>query len=298
MERETLLTLLLLLFGGLAMQPLAPLPRRPLADEAPRIAERSAWLRLWLPVAPTLVVGAWLCGWALREPDPVQARFDHGMLIAASLPFALVALRAALRAAWALVREPAELPICTAGLWRPRILFSPLLARALDEGQIRAALEHERAHARHRDPLRIWLAQLATDLQWPWPWAQERFEAWLEILECARDDEARDRGADGIDLAAAVLTIARRSSPSLRPRGTWWAAPVDAALLGDAQSLQLRIARLLSPLPEADESPTWAGLGPTAAFAMAAALLSVAAALGAAYGNTILHPFFVWTWTV
>ncbi len=298
MGRETLLTILLLLLGGLAAQPLALWPYRGLPDEAPCLAERRAWLRLWLPVMPTLMVAAWLCGWALREPDPVHDHFDHGMLAAACLPFAAIALRAALRAAWALVREPADIPICTAGLLRPRVVFSPFLARTLDEGQIRAAWEHEQAHARHRDPLRIWLAQVATDLQWPWPWARERFDAWIEILECARDDEARSRGASGVDLAAAVVATARQSFSPMGSQATLWSATVDAALLGDARSLQTRIARLLSPLPDSAGTPARIQLRAPAVAAVLTASLVIACTLGAVYGEWILHPLLLWTWTV
>ena len=298
MERETLLTILLLLFGGLAAQPLALVPRKSLSEEVPRIAERRAWLQLWLPVAPTLVVAAWLCGWALREPDPVHARFDHGMLIAASLPFALVALRAAFRAVWVVVREPAQLPICTVGLLRPQILFSSFHARTLDEGQIRAAWAHEQAHVRHHDPLRIWLAQIATDLQWPWPWVRRRFESWLEVLEWARDDEARSHGACGVDLAAAIVATARRSSPTSQPRRPRWNTSIDVALLGEARSLQTRVTRLLIPLPEPAGAQPWVRVSDPVLLGMACATLAIIVALGAAYGNSILHPFLVWTWTV
>lgn len=295
MGRETLLTLLLLLLGGLAAQPLALLRFRLHLDEAPRIAERRAWLQLWLPVIPTLVVAAWLCGWALREPDPVHDHVDSSWLVAACLPFAVIVFRAALRAAWALLREPAELPICTVGLWRPRVLFSPLLARTLDEEQVRAAWEHEQAHVRHRDPLRIWLAQTATDLQWPWPWARERFDAWLEILECARDDEARCHGASGVDLAAAVVATARHFSAALESYGARGISPIDAALLGDARSLHTRITRLLSPLPDIAGTQAWLRYGDTAVAVVLATLAAVACALGAVYGELILHPLLVWT---
>ncbi|MFH1816380.1 MAG: hypothetical protein ABIK08_00015 [Pseudomonadota bacterium] len=296
MGRETLLTVLLLLLGGLAMQPLALMPRRQHPSEVPQIAERRAWLQLWLPVVPALLVAAWLCGWALRESDPVHDPVDPGILVAACLPFALIALRAAFRAAWAMLRQPADLPICTAGFWRPRIVFSPFLARTLDEGQIRAAWEHEQAHVRHRDPLRIWLAQMATDLQWPW--ARERFDAWLEILECARDDEARSRGASGIDLAAAVVATARLTSSPLRPQGPRWLSPIDAALLGDARSLQTRVARLLAPLPESDGAQAWLRYGDTAVAAVLATMAVIAGALGAAYGESMVHLLLEWTWAV
>ncbi|MDE1997746.1 MAG: hypothetical protein KGI52_02345 [Burkholderiales bacterium] len=298
MGRETLLTILVILLGGLAAQPLALWPRHPLPDEAPRIAERRAWLRLWLPVVPALLVAAWLFGWALREPDPVHDRFDHGMLVMACLPFAVIVLRAVLRATWVLLSEPADLPICTAGLLQPRIVFSPFLARALDEGQIRAAWEHEQAHVRHRDPLRIWLAQIATDLQWPWPWARDRFIAWLEILECARDDEARSHGTSGVDLAAAILATVRQSAEAGRPHGAQWPVTYDAALLGDGQSLQTRIARLLSPMPNIAGTQAHGARQDSTAAAGLSVLLAIACVLGAVYGERILHPLLLWTWTV
>lgn len=295
MERETLLTLLVLLFGGLALQPLALLPWRPLPHETARAAERRAWLRLWWPVIPTLLVGAWLCGWAWSEPDPVRESVDSGLLLVASLPFALVVLRAVLRAAWSLLRRPAELPICTTGLWRPRVVLDPFFARALGEGPLRAALEHERAHARHRDPLRLWLGQLATDLQWPWAGAPRRFDAWLEVLECARDDEARGRGASGADLAAAVLAVARQ--PSLARRaGSVGGGGV--ALLRDGRSLQRRIVRLLGPEPSAPVVRTARASGIVMAIALTLAALSAAIALGVVYGELVLHSFFVWTWLI
>ncbi len=296
MGRETLLTILLLLFGGLAAQPLAAWPWRQAGGVTPAIAERRAWRRIWLPLVPTLVVAAWLCGWALRQPDPVRGHVDRALLVAACLPFALVAIRAAARSLRALVREPVPLPVCTAGLLQPRVVFSPFFARTLDDAQIRAAWEHEQAHVRHRDPLRIWLAQIATDLQWPWPWARERFDAWLQVLEWARDDEARSRGASGVDLAAAVLATARQFAPGGRQ-----AAP-DAALAGDAGSLQLRIGRLLAPLPVGGASKARAGSGDRVAAAAAGALVVTAIVLvvasGALYGNAVLHPFLTWTWTV
>ncbi len=295
MGRETLLTLLIVLFGGLVMQPLALLPWRLRPDATPRLAERRAWAQLWAPVVPMLLVGAWLCGWALREPDPVRTRFDHGMIIGASLPFAVLALRAVLRAAWALVREPAHLPVCTVGLWRPRVVVDPLFARQLDEGPLRAALEHECAHARHRDPLRIWLGQLAADLQWPWPRAHRRFQAWLEWLEHARDDEARGHGASATDLAAAVVATARRLPPMRAVTRGARLLPGEAALLGDPRLLASRIERLLQPLPEGCGLSGPSGWSDAAALIVLGLVLCAALALGAAYGNDFLHPFLLWT---
>src|SRR6266478_2842093 len=111
----------------------------------------------------------------------------------------------------------------------------------LSEGQVNAVLEHARAHARHCDPLRIWLVQLATDLQWPWPQAHERLRRWLLALELARDEEARATGIEGTDLANAILASARFDQRVN--------LPPQAALTGEASALKHRIGRLLDPLP-------------------------------------------------
>ncbi len=295
MERETLLATLLLVLGGAAVQPLVLLPRRALGDRSPQVAERRAWRQLWVPLLPLFLLGAWLAGWALREPDPVPDRVAPGVLLAASVPFVVVAIRAAVRAVWALVRAPRDLPIYTAGLVRPRVVFSPFLARSLEEGPVRAAWEHEQAHVRHRDPLRIWLAQIATDLQWPWPGAHRRFAAWLEILECARDDEARGCGASGLDLAAAVLAIARAASAGSPRRGVAQGMAIDAGLIGSGRALQERIARLSSPLPEIAVPPVRTRLGSAVPWAVAVAMLLCAGAVGAAWGEPVLRPILAWT---
>jgi hypothetical protein len=251
MERESLLAILIMVLGGVALQPLVWWPA-PATDLPAAELERRSWRRLWLPLVPALLVAAWLCGWALREPDPVRDPLDPWVVLAVWLPFGLVFARAALRGVWSLVRLPTDCGVSTVGLIQPQVVFSPFLAKQMDDAAVGAALAHERAHAAHRDPLRIWLAQLVTDLQWPWPWAARRLEVWLEALELARDDEARTGGADGADLAAAVLGSVRYLEHLPRPRsgmrltGTQLA---HATLIGDAGALRRRVDRLLRPLP-------------------------------------------------
>lgn len=239
MERESLLATLIVLLGGLALQLFAAWPGRVHQESASRQRERVQWFALWWPVAPALTVAAWLCGWALSQPDPVP---DHvGRLIfMGAAPFAIVGTRALVRAVWSLCRSSRVHGIATVGLLRPRIVVARELATLLDEHAMQAALAHERMHVRHRDPLRIWLAQFVTDLQWPWAPARRRFNGWLEALELARDDEARAAGVAGEDLAAAVLG-------SLRFQLGMTAA---ATLIGRSDALPARIARLLRPLPQ------------------------------------------------
>ncbi|MDE2608159.1 MAG: hypothetical protein KGL61_01165 [Burkholderiales bacterium] len=299
MERESLLTVLLILFGGLAVQPFAMLSLRTTPGLDGRSAERLAWLRLWLPVMPALMVAAWLCGWALREPDPVHDHLDRWVLIGACVPFAIVVWRAALRAVWALTREPfdAGTGVCTVGLLRPQILFSPFLAKTLDDDMIDAAWRHEQAHVQHRDPLRIWLAQLATDLQWPWPGARQRLDTWLEALELARDDEARRHGASGAALAAALLSTLRRASlgAEAQARRNRVHLSAHARLTGNPQALQRRVALLLAPLADAPAASPRALTRFLQIEARFICMLMAAGILGALYGERILHPLLAWT---
>jgi hypothetical protein len=239
-ERESLLAMLIVLLGGSALQLFAAWPGRIHRESASRQLERLHWLALWWPTAPALTVAAWLCGWALSQPDPVPGHVGRLIFIAA-VPFTIVGGRALMRAAWSLCHSPSVYGIVTVGLLRPRIVVAPELAKALDEHALQAALAHERTHVRHRDPLRIWLAQFVTDLQWPWTPARRRFTGWLATLEYARDDEARASGIEGADLAAAVIGSLRFQIRT---------AAAAATLIGQPEVLPARIARLLRPLPE------------------------------------------------
>lgn len=297
MGREWLLSMLIVLLGGLALQPLAALERAHSTGDSASELERRSWLRLWYPVAPSLIITAWLCGWGLAEPDPVPDRLGPWALFAAWAPFAVIFGRALLRAGWALLRSPPECGVSTVGLVRPQVVFSPFLAKQLEDAVIHAALAHERAHALHRDPLRIWLAQLVTDLQWPWPSAQRRFDVWIHALELARDDEARAGGADGADLAAAMLASVRfltRVTPQQRAglSGTQF---VHARLVGDPQALRERVSRLLAPPPEASRRGPRRLLSPGLAVLLLLAVLLTAAGLGLVYGERLMHPLLALT---
>lgn len=275
MERECLLTILTALACGITVLVCGWWPLGYLKESSARRVERFRWKQVWVPLIPAVIVTAWLCGWALVEPDPAPEA-PPAFLILACVPFALLLARAAVRAGWALFRDDGDPGVATVGIIHPWILFSPHLAKSLDDRAIEAALEHERAHAQHRDPLRIWLAQFATDLQWPWPQAQKRFGEWILALEFARDDEARATGIDGSDLATAVLASLRFSDRVAEHTG--------ATLAGEPSVLEERIARLLSPLADQREAngPSSCGL-----WLLAPSLL-LALGLGSAVGERVI----------
>jgi BlaR1 peptidase M56 len=275
MEREYVLEALLALIGGATMLALGWWPPRQSSEVDGESRERTAWRQIWLPLLPTVLVMAWLCGWALAEPDPTDEILPSSWFLAA-LPFAALFLRSAIRAIRSLLQRPSH-GAMTVGLLRPRVVVSPLLVSVLDKRAIGAAFEHERAHARHQDPLRVWLAQLATDLQWPWPEARKRFRSWMQALEIARDEEARARGADGADLVTAIIAAAKFQQQSR--------ILVGAPLIGDASALRERVARLLEPLPSREREKTKRWSAPAV---LAPAFLFLAVALGAIFGDTVL----------
>ena len=289
MERETLVALLTMIFGGLVLQVLAGWAAGSSTGMDPAALERHAWLAVCSPLVPVLVITAWLVGWASTQPDPVTG-LDPFIVLAVWLPFGLLFARAALRAGWALVRDPPECGVSTFGFLQPQVAFSPFLARRLDEPVIRAALAHEHAHARHRDPLRIWVAQFITDLQWPWPQAQRRLTAWLAALELARDEEARRENIEGADLAAAVLASVRFLG-ELTPRersGLGGTQLVHARLIGAEQTLQYRVSRLLAPSLRTEIMPG-KSLGLRRMLVLMVPLLLLAMMLGIVYGPRIMH---------
>jgi len=259
----------------------APSPASPA-----RVLECEAWRRLWAPLLPSALALTALLGWGLQEPGQTDEllRPLAPLLIA---PFAVIGLRAAWRAVRAL-RVPSALPVAaTIGLVRPRVVLDVRLAATLDAAQWTAVLAHEQAHARHRDPLRLWLAQLATDLQWPIPAARRRLDDWSSRLELARDEEARQRGIAGEDLAAAIVEAARLSAPLQAAR--LGAQAAVASLTGPERGLLARVQRLLAPLPEAVVGgrgwPARAGLGALLAVTLALALLA-----GLHFGDALVRP--------
>ena len=290
MERETLVTLLIMLSGGLMLQLLAAWPPAKAAGADPAALERQAWRDLCRPALAVLLLAAWFVGWALTEPDPVRDPLDPGVVVLLWLPFGLLFMRAAVRAAWALLREPPECGVSTCGFLQPQVVFSPFLARRLDEPLIHAALAHEHAHARHRDPLRIWVAQFITDLQWPWPQAPRRMTAWLAALELARDEEARREGIEGPDLAAAVLASVRflGELPARQRDALAGTQLVHARLIGDAQTLHQRVARLLAPTRGSGAAATRFSL--RRRVVLMVPLLLAVMLLGAVWGQRIMLP--------
>ena len=214
MEREDFLTIAALCFGGVALLSTGFVWSRR-ACEGPLAAEALAWRRLWVPLAPALFVVSLLVGWWLQADDMTSDDLESGVFVLA-VPGLLITARAVLRAVLSAVRaRSAQAAAVTIGLIKPKIIVAASFVAELSPGALAAVTAHEEAHRRHHDPLRLWLGQLASDLQFPWPQARGRFQAWRGALELARDFEACDHGADPLDRADAIVIAARRDAASM-----------------------------------------------------------------------------------
>lgn len=277
MELEIMFPTLAAAFFGAVVWILATIPHSRASIGAPIHSERRAWWRLVWPLFAGVLVLAFFAGWALQEPNPADERVAHTLTVLAGLT-GLILFRASWRAAVSLnTAQTVRLPIVTVGMLRCRCVVSEEFRRTARPEALRAALAHELVHMRRRDPLRIWVAQFAADLQWPVPFVRRRLDAWLLALELRSDDEAVAMGASSLDLAEALLLAARQISVHTR-------SPVAAATTGDATALALRVRRLLHeqrvcPLSRAGKSIT---------FVLCSALVLASGLFGLLYGETLL----------
>jgi hypothetical protein len=239
----------------------------------PGTEERAAWRQVWVPALPALVGVAFLSGWGFADPEAPQGLGVSRLAMLA--PFLVLWCRALFRAARAATAAP-QGPALATGFLRPKVHVAPSLLELLEPAELRAVVAHEAAHVRHRDPLRILVAQVCTDLQWPAARAKQRQRSWLQALELARDAEAAAQpGIDPVALASAIVKVARLPHPAPPcPEG------IGAPLVEGGTLLEARVQRLLSPAPAAPRAR------PFVLRALACALAS----LGFALGVTVAHP--------
>jgi hypothetical protein len=94
MERECFLSVLVALLGGTMILACGWWPVASANGTSARRLKWIRWKKLCMPLVPGLIVVAWLCGWALAEPDPVPEKVPLWLLLT-TVPFALLFARAA-----------------------------------------------------------------------------------------------------------------------------------------------------------------------------------------------------------
>jgi Zn-dependent protease with chaperone function len=267
---------------ALAVAVLWPRLRGRLAGLHPALRARIVWLLAVSPSAlPALLVGLCFVpgllaalglgsDHCLRHPDHAHLCLTHAHEPLTHAGMALLALAATLSGA-ALVpelvdlartrrwlarlprRAPAhavsveivesETPLAfVAGLWRPRAHLASCLVERLPDAQLAAVVQHERAHARRRDPLLRLAARVLSRAHRP-ALRRELLRELAIASEEACDAEAARAVGDRLLVAEAILAAERIFAAAL---------PVPTGLAGfDGDVVAARVQALLATEPSA-----------------------------------------------
>jgi Zn-dependent protease with chaperone function len=123
-------------------------------------------------------------------------------------------------------------PLTLVGVCKPSVLVSESAVSLLSRGELHIALKHEIAHMRSRDNLKKLVFRFS-----PFPGMAKLESAWAQVAELAADDTAVSNLNDAVDLAAALVKLAR-----LQP-----VEPAPVCTVGFVTgSIRTRVARLLA----------------------------------------------------
>jgi hypothetical protein len=131
-DREFVLAILGIVLTGVTLQ-LGVLwrPAEFVIARSSQRSERRCWWRVWMPLAPMVIVLCALAGWVALEPT--DSELVPRSLLLLGLPCAFVWTRAIWRAVEALRRRPVVHTAGVIGLWHPRIVLSNQFRARVDE---------------------------------------------------------------------------------------------------------------------------------------------------------------------
>lgn len=110
--------------------------------------------------------------------------------------------------------------IAVVGVFRPRLFIANQIFDSLTPAELNAALEHENGHISAYDNLKRTIVRACRDLSFI-SVGKGLDNAWLEASEAAADEfVARQDRAIGLDLASAIIKIARMIPSGARPAMT------------------------------------------------------------------------------
>lgn len=98
-----------------------------------------------------------------------------------------------------------------AGVLKPRLLISRRAIELLDPDELKAAIQHELAHARSADNLKQMVVRFCS-----FPFLASLDRAWLRAVEIAADDRSVHDALTAADLASALIKVGTESA-SLTP---------------------------------------------------------------------------------
>jgi Zn-dependent protease with chaperone function len=133
--------------------------------------------------------------------------------------------------------------IAIVGVLHPRLFVASHVLELLTPEEIGASVAHENSHLAARDNLKRGLMRACRDALLIIPSGRSLDRAWSEAAEEAADETAARRAqAVALDLASALVKIARNIPSGARP-----AMPAGVFLVGDEEAggIKIRVRRLM-----------------------------------------------------
>jgi Zn-dependent protease with chaperone function len=140
--------------------------------------------------------------------------------------------------------------ISVVGFVRPRLFVAGQVLEACPPRELSAILAHEHAHVKAFDNLKRLLMRCAPDVLGWLPAGRSLEKEWSAAAEEAADERASSHHAARLDLAHALIRVAR-----LTPPGLMLDAPATAFYRGE--SIERRVRRLVAGCPPASGRPLW-----------------------------------------
>lgn len=137
------------------------------------------------------------------------------------------------------VSDNSSIAAFTYGLVRPVICVSRGVIEHLDDSELEALLAHELGHVKRRDNLAIFVALFVKDFLWPLPVSHHLFSIFVHEKEYAADDFAAELTGKPVELAGAIVTVAKAT------QGVRRLSPAYATFFSDKATAKTRVHRLL-----------------------------------------------------
>ncbi len=148
------------------------------------VAGPSAWL--WLMMLGAGAVMAWFTFVTIQTARRTRRFLRRTLSGARATP----AWRLGLTSPWPIGLLPDSSAIFCYGFFRPRLAIGERLFSLLDAEQLTAVVAHESAHARRRDPLRLFLVKIVSDVLGRWLGGRALLQAFTVHVECDADQAA------------------------------------------------------------------------------------------------------------
>jgi len=137
------------------------------------------------------------------------------------------------------VSDGSAISAFTYGIFRPVMCISKGLVEKISDNELKALLAHEIGHIRQRDNLAIFLALFVRDFLWLLPISHHLFSIFIHEKEYAADDFAVKVTGKPLDLASAIISVAKLS------HGVKAFSPAYATFFSTQATVKTRVSRLV-----------------------------------------------------